>query len=58
MADIGISNIVTTIASSTTSYLLTYKVLFVFIIGLVLAIAVIGALIDRAFPENTSVAKE
>lgn len=52
--DIGISNIVTVIASSSASYLVTYAPLFVFIAGLVLALTIIGALIDRSVPETTS----
>lgn len=48
--DIGVANIVTTIGSSTTSYLVTYAPIFVLIIGLVLAIAVIGAILDRLYP--------
>lgn len=49
--DIGAAQIVTTIASSTTSYFDVYSPIFLVVGGLVLAIAVIGALLDRFFPE-------
>jgi len=44
--DIGGSQIVTTIASSTTNYFEVYSPIFLLIGGLVLALAVIGVLID------------
>jgi len=44
--DIGGSQIVTTIASSTTNYFEVYSPIFLLVGGLVLAMVVIGALID------------
>ena len=44
--DIGGTQIVTTIASSTTTYFEVYAPVFLLIGGLVLAIGVIGVLID------------
>lgn len=44
--DIGGSQIVTTIASSTGNYFEVYSPIFLLIGGLVLAIGIIGALID------------
>lgn len=52
--DIGISNIVTVIIDSAGDYLVTYSPLFIAIAGLVLAIAVIGAIIDRLYPDQTT----
>lgn len=46
--DIGGTQIVTTIASSTTNYFEVYSPIFLLIGGLVLAIGIIGALIDMA----------
>lgn len=54
MADIGITNIVEVIISSAGGYLVQYSPLFIFMAGLVLAISIIGAIIDRLFPENLS----
>lgn len=52
--DIGITNIVTVIADSAGEYLVTYAPLFVLIAGLVLALGIIGAILDRLFPDNTA----
>jgi len=58
--DIGGSQIVTTIASSTTNYFEVYAPIFLLVGGIVLAIGVIGALIDmvtnkKELAENTDV---
>jgi len=53
--DIGADQITTVIVASTTSYIETYSSIFLLIGGLVLAIGVIGALLDHFFPRhNTS----
>lgn len=58
--DIGGSQIVTTIASSTTNYFEVYAPIFLLVGGIVLAIGVVGALIDmvtnkKEVAENTDV---
>jgi len=53
--DIGAAQIVTTIATSTTEYFDVYSPIFLLIGGVVLAIAVIGALLDRFFPGHNDV---
>lgn len=50
--DIGIAQITTEIASSTTGYLATYSSLFLLMGALVLALGIIGALIDKFFPDR------
>jgi len=50
--DIGASQITSVIVASTTDYIAAYSPVFLLIAGLVLALAVIGALIDRFFPDN------
>lgn len=50
--DIGVTEIVTIIASSTTSYFSVYSPLFLLIGGIVLAFAVIEMLLDRFFPQK------
>jgi len=51
-ADIGISNIVTVIATSAGDYLLQYAPLFILVAGLVLALGIIGGLIDATIGKN------
>lgn len=46
--DIGGSQIVTTIASSTTGYFQVYSPIFLLVSSLVLAVGIIGSLIDMA----------
>jgi len=55
--DIGISQITNVITASTTSYMVEYKSIFLLMGGLVLALGVIGALIDRftGHPDATGV---
>lgn len=50
--DIGASQIVATVASSSTSYLDVYSPIFLLIAGLVLALGILGALLDRFFPQK------
>jgi hypothetical protein len=45
--DIGASAITTTIVGSTTGYLAEYSPIFLLVAGIVLAIGVIGAILDR-----------
>lgn len=52
MADIGIQNIVDLIIASSSDYLVEYSPVFIFVIAFVFAMAVIGALIDKIFPEK------
>jgi predicted membrane channel-forming protein YqfA (hemolysin III family) len=58
--DIGGSQIVTTIASSTTNYFEVYAPVFLLVGGIVLAVGVVGLLIDmvvrkKEVAENTEV---
>lgn len=55
MADIGISNIVTVIIGSAGDYLTLYSPLFIAIAGIVLAIGVLGGIIDRIFPQKDKI---
>jgi len=48
--DIGANQIVDVIVSSTTAYVAEYSPIFLLIGGIVLALAVIGALLDKFFP--------
>lgn len=48
--DIGANEITGVIVGSTTDYLGEYSPVFLLIAGIVLALAVIGALLDRFFP--------
>jgi hypothetical protein len=48
--NIGANEITSVIVASTTSYISEYSSIFLLVGGLVLALGVIGALIDRFFP--------
>jgi uncharacterized membrane protein YccC len=48
--DIGASQITSVIVASTTDYISTYSSIFLLIGGIVLALAVVGALLDKFFP--------
>jgi predicted membrane channel-forming protein YqfA (hemolysin III family) len=48
--DIGASQITTVIVASTTDYIQTYSSVFLLVGGIVLALAVIGAMLDKFFP--------
>lgn len=50
--DIGANEITDTIVNSSSDYLVEYSPIFLMIGGLVLALAVIGALIDRFYPDD------
>jgi len=52
--DIGANAITTVIVGSTTSYIAEYSPIFLLIGGIVLALGVMGALIDRFFGTNTN----
>ena len=47
--DIGADQITTVIVASTTSYISAYSSIFLLIGGIVLALGVIGALLDKFF---------
>jgi len=51
--DIGASQITSVIVASTTDYLGEYSPIFLLIAGLVLAIGVMGALIDKFFIDSS-----
>jgi len=51
--DIGANQILDVIVASTTDYIATYSPIFLLIGGIVLALAVIGALLDRFFGQET-----
>jgi hypothetical protein len=50
--DIGINLIVEEVISSTGGYLVVYLPLFLFVMGLVLALAIIGRLITFFYPDK------
>lgn len=50
--DIGADQITSVIVASTTDYISAYSSIFLLIGGLVLALAVIGALLDKFFPRQ------
>lgn len=50
--DIGANQITSVIVASTTSYISAYSSIFLLIGGLVLALGVIGALLDKFFPRH------
>ncbi len=50
--DIGADQITSVIVASTTSYISAYSSIFLLIGGLVLALGVIGALLDEFFPRH------
>jgi F0F1-type ATP synthase assembly protein I len=58
MMDIGISSIVPIIIGSTTDYISTYSPVFLLISGIVLALAVIGGIIDKFFGSRDDDKKE
>lgn len=53
--DIGINQIVTEIASSTSSYLVTFSPLFLLVGGIILAFGIISALIGFVPKKNSDV---
>jgi len=50
--DIGANQITSVIVASTTDYIQAYSSIFLLIGGLVLALGVIGALLDKFFPRQ------
>lgn len=50
--DIGADQITSVIVASTTDYISAYSSIFLLIGGLVLALGVIGALLDKFFPRQ------
>lgn len=50
--DIGASQITNVIVASTTDYISTYSSIFLLVGGIVLALSVIGALLDYFFPRQ------
>lgn len=50
--DIGADQITSVIVASTTSYIGAYSSIFLLIGGIVLALGVIGALLDKFFPSH------
>lgn len=56
--DIGIAQITSEIASSTTSYLVVYSPLFILMGGLILAFVVIDVLLNKFFPDRQNEVEE
>lgn len=56
--DIGANQITTIIVASTTDYIATYSSVFLLGGGLVLALGVMGALLDRFFGSDTDMVME
>jgi len=50
--DIGADQITSVIVASTTDYISAYSSIFLLIGGIVLALGVIGALLDKFFPRQ------
>jgi hypothetical protein len=50
--DIGADEITSIIVASTTDYIAEYSSIFLLVGGLVLALGVIGALLDKFFPRQ------
>lgn len=50
--DIGADQITSVIVASTTDYISEYSSIFLLVGGIVLALGVIGALIDKFFPRQ------
>jgi predicted membrane channel-forming protein YqfA (hemolysin III family) len=56
--DIGASQITNIIVASTTSYMVTYSSLFILMGSIVLALGIIGALLDKFFPDRQNTGTE